>query len=46
LLFHFSGSEFVRHPQRCVEEVYRAAQVTYVDFAGALIRARGSSGLS
>lgn len=39
-IFHFSGSEFVRHPQRCVEEVYRAADSAYMDFAGAVIRSK------
>jgi hypothetical protein len=39
-ILHFSGSEFVRRPLRCVEEAARQAGALYFDFARALERAR------
>lgn len=39
-IFHFSGSEFVRHPQRCVEEVRKEALSRFHDYASAVIKAR------
>lgn len=38
-VFHFSGSEFVRHPQRCVEEVFKTADSIFHDYASALLLA-------
>jgi hypothetical protein len=39
-VFHVSGSELFKHPEKCVAEIIRVADLAFMDFASAVIRAK------